>query len=448
MVASLSSRSAVSKLTVSWALAVAIAPCLVSGVDAFGADEEKAVEVAGAERIAVLRFLAARNQANYQKIETWRGKYGSIERFPQKLQLAPKSGKPAGDEAGSPPEIEIRDVIAFREGLVEFALEMAGDKLWSDYKENASKARFLLADRKELITPLAYTPAVEKQILTADRLTTLSGHKVYGPLHDQPNDPHHQQNTSSKLAVRNGYRAEERNVDLGLRLDPRRFYYLGSPQPVFEELELYAKSLEGAYGAEAQARTSNLTRITRLGGPGKREYTVTSQFVSGRPEDEKGLDTQNSRFAEESGFLPVEQTYTSGGDRTVLQRRTWVYQRTAGIWIPQSFRFTSVGRGSTSPASERLLTCLEAVLNEELPAETFSVDRLGLAKGDRLVDKVEQSLYVSDGNSLTLVGYSQPPRPASRWAPSLMLGIGACVLALVGAVIWRTFRRRAKSVRQ
>src|SRR5438105_4379435 len=103
MVASLSSQSAAGKLTVSWGLAVAMASCLVSGIDAFGADEEKAVEVAGAERIAVLRFLAARNRANYQKIETWRGKYSSIERFPQKLQLAPKPGKPAEDDADSPP---------------------------------------------------------------------------------------------------------------------------------------------------------------------------------------------------------------------------------------------------------------------------------------------------------------------------------------------------------
>jgi hypothetical protein len=106
MVASLLSQSAAGKLTVSWVLAVAIASSLLSGVDAFGADEQKAVEVAGDERIAFLRFLAARNQANYQKIETWRGKYSSIERFPQKLQLAPKPGKPAEEEADSPPEIQ------------------------------------------------------------------------------------------------------------------------------------------------------------------------------------------------------------------------------------------------------------------------------------------------------------------------------------------------------
>jgi len=392
------------------------------------ADDKNVEQIKGDERIAVLRFLAAHNEANYRKIETWRGKYHFIDRFPEKIQLASKQKKP-------PQQFEERDVIAIREGTVEFALDIAADKLWSEYQEDGSKARFLTLDGKEKITPLKYAPADEKQILTADRLTKLRADIKFGPLPEYSDDPHHMRKTSSRLAQQDNYRVHERISDLVMRLDPRRFYSTNNAYPVYKELSNFADALMGGYGVEERERVSRVLEIDKDGAPGAREYKVTMRFFTRRPEDEQGLQTEIIRFREQNDFLPIEQTYYAKEGGKIHQHRSWIYQRTNGVFIPKEFHITIYSLGSDTLTLDRHLRFVEGVLNEPLSANTFALDHLGLERGDRLEDKVEKKLYVSDGNKLLpaeqfTADTKQPTRNhSSRWFVWLNVGLLSAVLS-------------------
>jgi hypothetical protein len=268
------------------------------------ADHKAVEQIKGDERITVLRFLAAHNEANYRKIQTWRGKYHFIDRFPQQIQLAAK-------KKSSPQQFEMRDMTTIREGTVEFALDMASDKLWSEYREDESKTRFLSLDGKEAITPLDNSPVIEKEILTADRLTKHPNVK-YGPLPQHPDDPNHMRNTSSRLARRDAYRPSERRRDLDKRLDPRRFYSTGTV-PVWEELNAHIKALTGGDGAERRGRVSGALEVTKSGTPGEYEYKVTMRYFSGpSKEDDRKLPLDVTRFTEENQYLPTEHILYGG----------------------------------------------------------------------------------------------------------------------------------------
>jgi hypothetical protein len=367
---------------------------LVPGGSRADTGDGKTVEqIKGDKRIEVLRFLASRNESNYRKIETWRGKYHFVDRSPKRIEIAK-------DKKTEPQQIERRDVMAIREGIVEFALDMSSDKLWSEYQEDASKAKFLSLNGKETITPHSYHPVVAKQILTSDRLTKLRSDLQFGPLTEYPDDPHHVQQTSSRLAQQDAYRLHERISDLDMRLDPRRFYSTNNAFPVYKELSNFVLSLTGEYGAEERERVSRVLEVAKGGAPGAHEYKVTMRFFTNGPEDEKGLQTEVIRFEEQSGFLPIEQTYYAKEGGRVCQHRSWIYQRTDEVLVPKEFHITIYSFDTDRLVLDRHLQFVEGVLNEPLLESTFSTDHLGLERADRLEDKVEKRLYISDGNKL------------------------------------------------
>jgi len=408
---------------------------LLSEGRAVETDNDKNVEqIKGDDRIAVLRFLAAHNEANYRKIQTWRGKYHFVERFPYKMSLPAKDAK-------SPPLT--RDVLMIREGTAEFVLDMAADKLWSDCQEDPSKTRFLSLDGKEEFKPSHPFPFKKKEILTADRWTQLSD-VPYGPLPEHPEDPHRVRQTSSRLARRDVLQPNERFRDPTDRLDPRRFYSTGTVL-VWESLGHYSiRALTGEDGEEVRAWVSRTLEISKSGPPGVREYKITKRLrESGRPVDEKETAMTITRFAEKDQYLPIEHKFLSK-EGMLHQYRSWIYQRINDILIPKEFHITFNETSNGKLISDRHLRFIDGVLNEPLPDEdAFSIDRLGLTKGERLEDKVENRLYVSDGNKLVPASEYSATARSKHSNKSWLLAIGSGFLLITLAIFW--VRRRLRS---
>lgn len=403
---------------------------IFSAGSASRADEDKPVEqIKGDARIEVLRFLAAHNEANYRKIETWRGKYHFVDRFPQRIQLADKK---------VPVRQQMRDVITILEGTAEFALDMDSDKLWSECKEDGAKTKFLSLDGKEAITPRVHRPVDMKVIAEADRVTKLSNIK-YGPLPEHPEDPHHVRKTSARLARRDAYRPLERLRDLGDRLDPRRFYSTGTSLE-WEELRLHVKALTGGDGEEVRARVDRVTEVEKIGSPGTMEYKITMRYFTGGPKDEEGLAWDVTRFAEIAQYLPIEHTlFTRTGK--IHEHRSWIYQSLDGVLIPKEFHLTINEARKGELELDRHLKFVEGFLNEPLPEDTFSTDHLGLTKGERLEDKIENRLYVSDGTSLLPASDSavrKQVRHSRRWILACINGF--LFIALVAFLLRRHIR--------
>jgi len=415
---------------------------------ASGGAEER---VPDEKRAEVLRFLAARNEANYRKIETWKGSYRFVDRFPHRAIPAEllSRQKTADAKRSAPPNPHVQKLFLIREGVIEFAVDTAADRYWVSYREDGSKARLVTPDGKETRKPSpGYAPLARMAVVTADSAIETLPDVKFGPLPDFPEDPLRLGGKSGRLAERKVLPDYLRISDSTEIIDPRRFYAVG-PRLLWQELPGYADQLDGKFGAEATAIARRDFSVARTGAPGNEEYLVRFKYTArGFTPRIPGQPTAVFRFCESAGFLPVEHTwYEPTGE--VRSYRSWIYQEVDGIRIPKEFHFTMNGEAGDSRWTplilDRHLVLAETRLNERIPAEQFSIEGVELAKGDRFVDRIEQKLYVHEGRELIPAAEYDPATAGGlrKRTGMYVLGASVLVMAFVGAMIARrAFRRR------
>lgn len=407
--------------------------------------------VTGSDRIEVLKMIIARNEANRRKIETWQGTYRFVDRFPQKIRIQhdpEKRGDAKSQQAVG--NVEMRDVIMIREGLAKMALDVAGDRIWTDFKEDSSKTRVLHPDTKEVISkPEGYVGYEQRTVLVPDSELTLLPNVQFGPLTDIEGDP--LQVSSDKL----GRLAERRAFSRTLKLndtdeivDPRNFYKEGDKY-IGEVLTMSLDGLFGKYGEEVRTWMDQRTKVRKSGVAGALQYEVTQQYRnSSEPElDAIGLFTQTIRYSERDGFLPIEDCKLSRSGEPHMTR-SWKYQQTDGIFVPSEYHYTfnrfkepGINKGAIL-VLDRHLVLVEAKLNDRLPEELFAPEGLKLEKGDRLLDRIEQKLLVHDGARLVPASEYVGTHPRKTgWF--LWLNVAVCI-GLVAIFVWRRRRARAR----
>jgi hypothetical protein len=407
--------------------------------------------VAGSNRIEVLKMIIARNEANRRKIETWQGTYRFIDRFPQRIRVQPDAGNP-GDAKSQQAvgNVEERDVIMIREGLAKMALDVAGDRIWTDFQEDSSKTQVIHPDTKEVIRrPEGYVGYEQRTVLVPDSELVFLPNVKYGPVTDIEGDP--LQLSSDKLgrlAERKGFARTLKLNDTDEIVDPRSFYKEGN-RYIGEVLTVSLDGLLGKYGEEERTWVDDHMKVSRSGVAGALQYEVTQQYRnSSEPQlNAIGLFTQTVRFSERDGYLPVEDCKfsISGEPQTT---RSWKYQQTDGILVPSEYHYTlsrfkdsKIGKGAIL-VLDRHLVLVEAKLNDRLTEELFAPEGLDLQKGDRLLDRIEEKLLVHDGARLV---------PASEYVESLQrktgwffwLNVAICV-GLAAIFVWRRRRVRVR----
>lgn len=405
--------------------------------------------VTGSDRIEVLKMIIARNEANRRKIETWQGTYRFVDRFPQRIRIQHDPDKHSDAKAQQAVgNVEERDVIMIREGLAKMALDVAGDRIWTDFQEDSSKTQLIQPDEKEVISrPKGYLGYDQRTVLVPDSELVFLPNVKYGPVTDIEGDP--LQVSSDKL----GRLAERRAFSRTLKLndtdeivDPRNFYKEGDKY-IGELLTMSLDALLGKYGEEERTWIDQHTKVSRSGVAGALQYKVTQQYRnSSAPElDAIGLFTQAVRFSERDGFLPIEDCKL-GISGEPQMTRSWRYQQTNGILVPSEYHYTfnrfkqpRISRGAIL-VLDRHLVLVEAKLNDRLPEELFGPEGLKLEKGDRLLDRIEQKLLVHDGARLVPGRqYSESQQRKTGWFLWLSVAAG---IVLIAISVWR--RRRAR----
>lgn len=431
-------------------LAVALLGTLpLLGLSRAGAAEDPSAEerVPDDKRVELLRFLADRNEVNYRKIKTWQVTYQFVDRYQHTLRPV-VSPPPAGAAAGSAavPKPEPQEVIVVRHGVVDLALDVAGDRFWVHYQEDGSKTQFESLDGKKTFKPGEwYTPITRTAIVTADSITDLTDIRK-GPLRDFPDDPFWVGWQSGRVAERKDHPSHMRQNQLNELIDPRHFYTPSGARLYFEELNTYADGLEGKYGAEVAARLGRDITIIKRGNMGEKEY-IFSVYLTGShmpPGHERAQWVE--RFSERAGFLPVEMTtYVPLGK--VCTHRVWVYQDVQGIFIPKEYHLTHRPEmGGNRLVLDRHLVLVKSKLNAPLPEGIFSPEEgLPLARGDRFADRIDQRLFVHDGSQLVAASQYNPATGQQQiWGRAYLVWGGTGALAVAGAwFAWRRMRRKA-----
>jgi hypothetical protein len=167
----------------------------------------------------------------------------------------------------------------------------------------------------------------------------------------------------------------------------------------------------------------------------------------------RGVYTGSTEYwlSEAKGGLPVylairfEEGKGDFSARSVATK--WKQYGSSKVWFPSQAVFRLTYKDGI--AAEEIVTVEEAVLEDRLPAETFTLAGLGLPKG-RLVD-VDGKVMVWDGNRLVkqeaseALPFAQGGEDSSRtFSPRLFLFWASIFLALAAAVLmwYRSIRRR------
>jgi hypothetical protein len=416
----------------------------VANVSVAAADEA----VTGDERIAVLKMLAARNEANFRKIETWKATYRCIDRSPGTIDVVQPPGKPGDAIASVPAKPEQREVFMIREGLVDIALDVAGDRLWTDFREDASKTQALDPRTKETVKkPDYYQGYQQRTVVTPDSEIEFRPNVKFGAVPDVQVDPVALSGGNpGRLAERKAYGPTLKSNQTGAIIDARHFYMEGRSY-IWEHLNINVDALLGKYGNDTRAWFDQHTKIIRRGAPGALEYEVTNQYHGDPQLDAIGLPTSITTYSERNGFLPVEKRKLGRSGELNLVR-SWRYRQVEGILVPAEYRYTlnAFKDGKTDKGAflvlDRHLLLVEAKLNGPLPAELFGPDGMKFQRGDRLIDRIEQKLYVHDGRAIVPAEtYCESPRWKGRWLLCANIVVSIAVATLL---VWRWRLRRAR----
>ncbi len=122
----------------------------------------------------------------------------------------------------------------------------------------------------------------------------------------------------------------------------------------------------------------------------------------------------------------------------------WEYEDKNGVFIPSKFIKTISDSGNRE--FERGFDLVESELNHQIDEVTFSYGSLGLGNGDRVVDRLQEKVYVlKDGTPVEpkygLQAVQEQPRSAVKTWVLILINAVACVIAI--GLFWKSRMRKS-----
>jgi hypothetical protein len=108
-------------------------------------------------------------------------------------------------------------------------------------------------------------------------------------------------------------------------------------------------------------------------------------------------------FCSEAGFNVVSEEFRTQGQPEQIQQYT--FRKEKGVFIPSAVEFRRYeDRGTEQsrrlPTQHRVYTLTQTQVNEPIDPIVFTAQSMGLQYGDRMVDWIENQMYVFDGKEL------------------------------------------------
>ncbi len=390
------------------------------------AEDAPRVPVDAEQRIEVLTFLAAENEANYRKLRTWQGHI----RLEDAVDVEePPEGGPNG-AATAPKE---RSAPAVMPASVDFVANLASDSLYTTYiRESAGESapETHLFARRSVVTPVHFLH--------------LDPNGIVGELEDQANLPGFPR--VGRVAYREEPKHGERLMAYSSVVDPRRFFW-SSSLPTFEALRGYATRL--------QETEDFPVTIEKLEGSDPAVYFVavgSGMHRDGRHPRPARVVTQR---IEASAGCNVTSRVRASADGDILEEADVEYALVDGIFLPTTYHLRRFHRDG-GVQLERKFVFVDQVVNKLVEPSTFTLAHLGLKDGERVVDKIDGGLriykrgHLIDPNAALdpATDSTQPDRAASGATPSRFPRIILISVGLIGAIAAMVLLRRSRRQRR
>lgn len=340
------------------------------------ADSESYVAIDDSRRVEVLKSISEKIRKNRDAIRTWSGTFRFQDDAVLNRQQAEKVfGSKAITKLGLTPPLSKKD-----RGRGSFVVDNATNSLFVDFRNESTELR---EQRGERIAELDRAKFWQRTILTPEHYLHIQPEQVYGGFEIAPDAEPRQGCAAFRDPV-----AKAKEEEWGIVVDPRRVFDAG--RPFYEEFEVYAQAVErGGESADA-------IEVKEWAADKGMRYRIK---VSGVPSAVGSPKVELwTTVAEEAGFNPVRFDVLVDGN--THQYTSWQYRDIHGALVPTTvFRMVATADGK-SVAFQRALTIEDSKLNEDIPAQGFTASAIGLKEGERLLDRIENKLFVLTNGEL------------------------------------------------
>jgi hypothetical protein len=377
------------------------------------------VPVDAKQRLEVLKFLAAENEANFRKIRTWRGHI--------RLEDAVDLGDSPGESNGAAADAAERPAPPAMPASIDFVANLASHSLYTSYVREP-------AGEREPGTHLF----AQRSVVTPVHFLHLDPNGNVGKLEEQATVP------GLPVIGRVAYREEthhaERLMSYSSVVDPQRFFW-SSPLPTYEALRGYATRLE---------ETGDFpVTIAKLEGDGPAVYFVTvGSGMHGHGSNRKPARVVTQRLEGSAAFNVTSRVQASGDGQT-LEEAEVEYARVDGVFVPTTYHLRKFHRHG-GVQLERKFVFVDQEVNKPVEPSTFTFAHLGLQDGERVVDKLEGGLriykkgHLIDPNAPSGAATNSKRRQGAPFSAATSR-FPLIILALVGViVVMSLYRRRRK----
>jgi hypothetical protein len=314
----------------------------------------------GDERLKALEMLTAQMKGNYERIQTLEGSYRFDDRF------------------------RFSGFWEISKGIATFSLDTTSRKYHVFYAPN-TPVRFIdVATGKESrwrtngdSIHWIFTP---EHALKFDVGNGMGRLKEFPPVASVPP-------TGGRIVYKETPKTERRNTRV---LDVRDFYTNGS-RPFWEWIGLYASTLRGERSDEERALVEHGLHVYVSEGP-TLMYVVRSTYYSD--------GNQITTVCDGSAAFNVVSYERVNAEGEPTHTRKIRFREVEGIYLPEFVGLYDYDENA-APARMRMKREFELEslkVNHPIAARTFEVEALGVAYGERMLDKITNQLMVNDGD--------------------------------------------------
>ena len=319
-----------------------------------------------------LDMLGQRIEANYKAMHSWRGTFDVKERY----------------RFTSPHPQQYEEIS---HAAVTFYSEPGRDRIRIDYR--AVEPIRIIGD--DNIKPTVELPE-SRWVRTPDQLLRFPVSELQHGVEGFPQIDGFNAGQPFRVLYREPPKAAERYIHQGY-IDPRSFF--GDGQPYWKQCSLLASALRGERGPdEMECLKRNMAIRERRNGAGM-DYVLMQRFKS-----VESNSTLKMVFSSAAGFNVVSvECSVQGQPWQTLQQYT--FRKENGVFIPSEVEFNSYDDRSTKESwrlrtQHRVFTLKKTQVNEPIDPAVFEIPSLGLRRGDRMADWIENRMGVFDGKQL------------------------------------------------
>jgi hypothetical protein len=186
-------------------------------------------------------------------------------------------------------------------------------------------------------------------------------------------------------------------------IDVRRFFGYENI-PFAEMCDMYAGAIRGDNGPETQQLVEKHVSLVERQSPDALEYVLEIEIPDSRPNYDEPLFTTRTVFNADLGFCATQhEVYQL---QTIIASQVIQFGKRDDVYIPEEVRIRNYSTGipgddpRETPRIERTFILQSTKVNEPIDPEVFSIGALELGYGERLIDEIENRLYVLDKSGM------------------------------------------------